>query len=95
MAIEIDDSLGYERLTVSTTGTALTVPTGAGAALFYIEGGGIVFRDDTAAGSVAPGTGMVLPASAVPYRYTGPLSSFRAVRAGAVDATLHVLYYES
>lgn len=94
MPLEPQDSLGYERITVGTAIKSLTVPTGAGAALFQAETADIRWRDDTNAGSVAAGTGLVMTAGAAPFYHAGALSSFRAVRSGTVDATLHVVYYE-
>lgn len=94
MPIEPDDCLGYQKLTVSNVGTALTVPSGAGAALVQPQTADIVWREDSLATAVGPGTGLTLAAGATPYRTTSP-SSFRAIRAGTVDATLHVLYYEA
>jgi hypothetical protein len=88
---------GYQKLTVSTTAVALTLPTasvGKGRkprfAMLKVETNPVRYRDD----ADPTATDGILMAIADPaFLYQGDLGTLKFIRQGGADGTLHVLYY--
>lgn len=84
--------LGYQQLTVSISAEGLTVPANAQRAVIGVEGQPIRWRDD---GSDPTGSvGFLVKADVnIQVNGTKALKAFKAIRQGASDATLNVVYY--
>jgi hypothetical protein len=83
---------GYQALTVSTAALGLTVPSGADMAIIRAETNPLRFRDDGTDPTAS--VGMPLLVADPPFVFNGSLSKFKAIRSGAADGVLHVLYYQ-
>lgn len=88
--------MGYEQLTVSTTGLGLTPPSVGGVkpsrALVLIESNTVRWRCDGVDPTAA--IGMLTGTAPVEIVLTGPaIGQFRAIRAGASDAAVSVVYF--
>lgn len=83
--------LGYQQITLLSTSTALTVPTGATQVLVKVSGAVVRYRDDGTAPTASVGF-PVDPGSVISYRVS-PLSAVRFIQA-APTATLDILYYK-
>lgn len=86
--------MGYQQLTISTTATALTVPTNAMAALVVVRTNSIRWRDDGTAPTDS--VGMPYGASSLPQTFVlygaASLANWRGIRISA-DAEVNVSYY--
>ena len=83
---------GYQQLTVSTTAVGLTIPSGATRAVVYVESQPVRWRDD----GVAPTSTVGVPAvdtDAFELPSIQSVNQFQAIRSGASDATLNIVYY--
>lgn len=80
---------GYQKITVLTSSTALTVPNGAAYALIKVEGQTVRWRDDAQAPTTTDG---MLIDVGDEFWYSGELKAIRFIETTA-SATLHVSYY--
>lgn len=85
--------LGHQQLTL-TTGTvqSCTVPSGANAGVFTIEGASARFRDDGT--NPTSSVGMLLAVGQLPLEYQGNLSNLRFI-GGAGGCIVNVAYYRT
>lgn len=82
--------LGYQQITVLTTSTALTVPSGATSALIQPEAQAVHWRDDGVAPTAS--IGMRLAALST-LTYNGDLAAFRVIQ-DVAGGILNVTYYK-
>lgn len=83
-------ALGFQKLTVSSTAVALTVPTGATWCVVKVETDAVRWRDDGTNPVAATGMPQAVGDTFV---YSGPLAALKFIRQ-TTDATLSVSYYK-
>lgn len=84
------DTTGYQRFTVSTTATSLTIPAGTDLGIATVETGAIYFADD---GTTVTATNGSYAPSVSAIEICGPqLGRFQMIRSTA-DSVVTVRYY--
>jgi hypothetical protein len=81
--------LGYQQITSLGSATALTIPTGARAAIIAAETQAVRWRDDGTNPTAAVGQPL---ASGADFLYTGKLSKLKFIEQTA-SAKLDIVYY--
>lgn len=87
---------GDEQVTVSNVAVGLTVPSGARRAVIQVKTAAIYFCED--GGTPSSSNGLTADIDDIleylDADYASLLPRFKAIRQGAADATLKILYYD-
>lgn len=85
----------YQQITISSSVSTLTVPTGATIAEICNEGGAVRYRDDGTAPTATVGIPVAAGSATAPFcfAYSGPLAAIEFIQQAGGAGPLDVSYY--